>query len=94
MRYTRKFVLVAALFMLPIVFGCQTMQPETAVAIPAVETAQDQALSKSVRDRLLADKKVDERGRKAWPATSSATSSRASRGAAMRARPAAVCKSG
>jgi osmotically-inducible protein OsmY len=29
------------------------------VAVPAVETAQDQALSKSVRSRLLADKKVD-----------------------------------
>ena len=27
--------------------------------IPTVETPQDQALSKSVRDRLLADKKVD-----------------------------------
>lgn len=29
------------------------------VETPAVETAQDQALSKSVRDRLLAEKKVD-----------------------------------
>ena len=27
--------------------------------IPIVETPQDEALSKSVRDRLLADKKVD-----------------------------------
>ena len=35
------------------------MRSETSVAIPAVETPQDQALSKSVRDRLLADKKVD-----------------------------------
>lgn len=29
------------------------------VEIPIVETPQDAALSKSVRDRLLADKKVD-----------------------------------
>jgi osmotically-inducible protein OsmY len=47
------------LSMLPLSFGCQTMPSETSVAIPAVETAQDQALSRSVRDRLLADKKVD-----------------------------------
>lgn len=59
MRCTRQFVLFAALTMLPSAFGCQTMQSETTVAVPAVETAQDQALSKSVRSRLLADKKVD-----------------------------------
>ena len=59
MRFTKQSVLFAALSMLPIGFGCQTTQPETTVAIPAVETAQDQALSKSVIDRLLADKKVD-----------------------------------
>ena len=59
MRSTRQIVLFAALSMLPFGFGCQTMQSETAVAIPAEETAQDQALSKSVMDRLLADKKVD-----------------------------------
>jgi osmotically-inducible protein OsmY len=44
---------------LPLAIGCQTTRSEYAVAIPAVETPQDQALSKSVRDRLLADKKVD-----------------------------------
>lgn len=59
MRVTRQFVLFAALSMLPFAFGCQTMRSETTVAIPAVETPQDQALSKSVQDRLLADKKVD-----------------------------------
>ena len=59
MRFTKQMVLFAALSMLPFGFGCQTTQPETTVAIPAVETAQDQALSKSVMDRLLADKKVD-----------------------------------
>lgn len=59
MRVTRQFVLFAALSMLPFAFGCQTMRSETPVAIPAVETPQDQALSKFVRDRLLADKKVD-----------------------------------
>ena len=61
MRVERRLVLFAALSMLPIAFGCQTMRGETAVAIPAVETEtpQDQALSKSVRARLLADKKVN-----------------------------------
>jgi osmotically-inducible protein OsmY len=64
MPITRRFVQCAALSMLPIAFGCQTMHSETSetkVAIPAVETEtqQDQVLSKSVRARLLADKKVD-----------------------------------
>ena len=61
MQVDRRIVFFAALFMLPIAFGCQTMRGETAVAIPAVETEtpQDQALSKSVRARLLADKKVN-----------------------------------
>jgi osmotically-inducible protein OsmY len=49
---------LAALFLLT-VSSCQTSVPDTAVQIPAVESAQDQALSKSVRDKLLAEKKVD-----------------------------------
>ena len=49
----------AALSFLPFVLGCQTMRSEATVEIPKTETAQDQALSKSVRDRLLADKKVN-----------------------------------
>jgi osmotically-inducible protein OsmY len=51
--------LVAAVSILPFVFGCQMMRSEATVEIPTAETPQDQALSKSVRDRLLADKKVD-----------------------------------
>jgi osmotically-inducible protein OsmY len=51
--------LAAALSVLPFVLACQMMRPEATVAIPTAETPQDQALSKSVRDRLLADKKVD-----------------------------------
>ncbi len=52
--------LAVALSILPFVIGCQTMRSESiTVETPAVETPQDQALSKSVRDRLLADKKVD-----------------------------------
>ena len=54
MKITGQFMLAAALSILPFVFGCQTMTGDT-----TVETPQDQALSKSVRDRLLADKKVD-----------------------------------
>ena len=59
MRFIRQFALVATLLMMSFASGCQTMRSETSVAIPTVETPQDQALSKSVRDRLLADKKVD-----------------------------------
>jgi osmotically-inducible protein OsmY len=52
--------LFAASLMLAFVFGCQTTQPDSiTVEIPAVETPQDEALSKSVRDRLMADKKSD-----------------------------------
>jgi osmotically-inducible protein OsmY len=35
------------------------VRSEATVEISATETAQDKALSKSVRDRLLADKKVN-----------------------------------
>lgn len=47
-------MLAGALLILPFVFSCQMMTGES-----IVETPQDMALSKSVRDRLLADKKVD-----------------------------------
>ena len=41
-------------------FGCQSMKSASIpVTIPAAETAEDQALSKSVRERLLADRKTD-----------------------------------
>jgi osmotically-inducible protein OsmY len=59
MKISAQIILAAGLSILPFVFGCQTMTGDTTVEIPTVETPQDQALSKSVRDRLLADKKVD-----------------------------------
>ena len=68
MKITGQFMLAAALSAMPFTFGCQTMTgdttvetptSDTTVEIPTVETPQDQALSKAVRDRLLADKKVD-----------------------------------
>ena len=52
-------MLAAALSTVPFAVGCQTMRSDATVKIPTVETPQDQALSNSVRDRLLADKKVD-----------------------------------
>jgi osmotically-inducible protein OsmY len=52
-------MLAAALSTLPFALGCQMMRSGATVKIPTVETPQDQALSNSVRDRLLADKKVD-----------------------------------
>lgn len=63
MKIARQFMLVAGLSILPFVIGCQATKSDTAidttVEIPTVETPQDQALSKTVRDRLLADKKLD-----------------------------------
>ena len=64
MKSAAQIMLAAALSILPFVFGCQTMKSSPTVEIPTVEiptleTPQDQALSKSVRDRLLADKIVD-----------------------------------
>ncbi len=60
MKIAAPLRLAVALSILPFVIGCQTMRSESiTVETPAVETPQDQALSKSVRDRLLADKKVD-----------------------------------
>jgi osmotically-inducible protein OsmY len=60
MKIAASLILAAALSVLPFVFGCQTMRTESiTVQTPIVETPQDEALSKSVRDRLLADKKVD-----------------------------------
>jgi osmotically-inducible protein OsmY len=50
---------IVVLFVLTSVSGCQMMQSSATVDIPMAETPQDEALSKSVLDRLLADKKVD-----------------------------------
>lgn|SRR3989442_8381607 len=59
MKITAQLLLAIALSIVPFVFGCQTMRGGATVEIPTAETPQDEALSKSVRDRLLADKKVD-----------------------------------
>jgi len=63
-EYTMKSAaaprLFAASLMLAFVFGCQTTRTDSiTVAVPAVETPQDEALSKSVRERLIGDKKAD-----------------------------------
>ena len=59
MKIAGYLALAAALSILPFVSGCRMMRSEATVEIPTAETPQDQALSKLVRDRLLADKKVD-----------------------------------
>ena len=60
MKIAAQLTLAGALLILPFMFGCQTMSSESiTVETPTVETPQDEMLSKSVRDRLLADKKVD-----------------------------------
>lgn len=59
MKIAAQFMLAAALSIVPFALGCQMMRSDASVKIPTVETPQDQALSQSVRDRLLEDKKVD-----------------------------------
>jgi len=59
MKITLQLIFASTLLILPFVFGCQSMTTGKTVQIPTSETPQDEALSKSVRDRLLADKKVD-----------------------------------
>lgn len=54
MKIAGQLMLAAALLILPFVFSCQMIKGDS-----IVETPQDASLSKSVRDRLLADKKVD-----------------------------------
>ena len=60
MKIAAHRMLAVALSILPFIFSCQTMKPESiTVETPISETPQDAALSKSVRERLLTDKKVD-----------------------------------
>jgi osmotically-inducible protein OsmY len=59
MKIAAPFMLASALSTLPFGLGCRLMRSDATVEIPTVETPQDQALSKSVRNRLLADKRVD-----------------------------------
>ena len=60
MKIIKRFRLVVILSTLTGIFGCQTVTTESiTVEVPTVETAQDEALSKSVRDRLLANNKAD-----------------------------------
>jgi osmotically-inducible protein OsmY len=40
-------------------FGCQIVRSSATVDIPTAETLEDEALSKSVLDRLFADKKAE-----------------------------------
>jgi osmotically-inducible protein OsmY len=58
MRIAGPVILAAAVSTLPFILGCE-MKSTASVEIPAAETPQEQALSNSVRNRLLADRKVD-----------------------------------
>src|SRR5215470_14265530 len=59
MKINPVLMLAGAMSILPVIFGCQFMRSDYTVQIPTAETPEDEALSKSVRDRLLADKKMD-----------------------------------
>jgi osmotically-inducible protein OsmY len=53
------FMLAALCAVLSLAAGCQATKSEAPVKIPSTQTAQDEALSKSVRERLLAVKTAD-----------------------------------
>lgn len=55
-RITGQLALAAICFFVFFASACQPTVPEAPVQIPSSETPQDAALSKSVRDRLLAVK--------------------------------------
>jgi osmotically-inducible protein OsmY len=55
----RKTVLAIGLLTLTSLLGCQMIPSSATVDVPTAETPQDEALSKSVLNRLLADKKAD-----------------------------------
>ena len=54
-----KTLLAIVLLALTSVFGCQMVQSSATVDVPTAETPEDEALSKSVLDRLLMDQKAD-----------------------------------
>jgi osmotically-inducible protein OsmY len=58
-RITAQLAIAATCAVLSLVSGCQAMRSEAPVKVPTTETPQDEALSKSVRDRLLSVKTVD-----------------------------------
>ena len=59
MKTPRPLATAAMCSILLLVTGCQTMRSGATVKIPATETPEDEALSKSVRERLLAVQRVD-----------------------------------
>ena len=59
MKITGPLLFAVALSFAAGLFGCQPPRPDLPIQVPMAETSQDQALSKSVRERLMADKKVD-----------------------------------
>jgi osmotically-inducible protein OsmY len=59
MNIAGRVALTAALSILPFVVACQMMRRDARVQIPTAESPQDETLSKSVRNRLLASTKVD-----------------------------------
>jgi osmotically-inducible protein OsmY len=56
---SRRTLLASVLLALTSALGCQMLQSSATVDVPTAETSEDEALSKSVLDRLLMDKKVD-----------------------------------
>jgi hypothetical protein len=53
MKTTGHLSLGMAFIILPFVYGCQTMRSEATVKIPTTEKPQDEALSRSVREKFI-----------------------------------------
>lgn len=56
---SRKTLLPSVLLILTSALGCQMLQSSATIDVPAAETPEDEALSKSVLNRLLMNKKAD-----------------------------------
>lgn len=59
METSGSLSLAIAFSILPFLCACQTMRSEATVEIPAVESSQDEALSRSVREKLINTSKVN-----------------------------------
>ncbi len=63
MRLVRKLVWAASLSIFSVVIGCQAINEKTPIENPAdntrIESPRDAAMSKVVKERLLADRAVD-----------------------------------
>lgn len=59
MKIAGSLSLAIVFSILPFVSGCQTTRTEATVKVPAIENSQDEALSRSVREKLINASRVN-----------------------------------